>query len=159
MTEESVYVQPIKGEILRVGVLGLLLGLLIPGLGFLLDKFFITPVFCNVNISSSFCSSTANIGYEIIALLMALGAIVVFAHWQIFRPALIAIGVVVSLWGLNLHLADMATKNLIEYAAISAALYGVTYLLFYWLLRLNNFGLSLALAALATFVLHWLMIR
>ena len=91
--DQSFYVRSSRGELLKVLLLGIAVGLLVPLLSFLLEKFFIEPVFCRSADSFGVCATGGLTAYYIATALVSVLAIVLLANWQVFRPLLIVVGV------------------------------------------------------------------
>lgn len=158
LKNETLYLRSNWGEVLRVVVLGAAVGLSLPWLSAVLDQYFIIPVFCHTNTTLTICSSSANVSYLIMTALLTIGATVALAHWQIFRPLLIAAATTVALWGLNKQLAGVQTHSVVEFYLLSALSYTSVYLLFFWLLRMGNFVASVLLSALVLVAMRWLLV-
>lgn len=146
-TQQSPYFPSSRSEITQVLSLGLAAGALIALLGTLLQRFFINPVFCsNTAVSTTVCGPEGSLGFYIATALVSILSVVALVRFGVFRPLLVAVGAAASLWGLNSQLAGL---NFIEFVFWFALLFGVAYLLFYWLLRLSNFVISLVLVIVA----------
>lgn len=156
--DKSLILAPARGELLRVTLLGLAVGLLIPLLSFGLERFFIEPVFCRSGDGLNICASAAPIAYYVSSGLLTVIAVIVLANWQVFRPLLIAVAAAASLWGLSRYIEAIVGNNMVEYYAFSAGLYMVTYLLFYWAMRIRNFLASVILAVLLVIAVRWMLI-
>lgn len=144
--DQSFYVRSSRGELLKVLLLGIAVGLLVPLLSFLLEKFFIEPVFCRSADSFGVCATGGLTAYYIATALASVLAIVLLANWQVFRPLLIVVGAAAALWGLKKYSGDMAGASGVEYYLFSAVIFALAYLLFYWVMRIRTFLLSVLLA-------------
>ena len=142
-------------DIAQVLSLGIASGILIVLLGELMQRFFINPVFCNNATGGDVCGPNGLTGFYAATLIVTLLSIVTLARLNIFRPLLIAVGAAVALWGMKGQMLDL---SLLEYAFWTAVLFGLAYLLFYWLLRAQNFVLSLGLVVVAAVVLRLLLV-
>ncbi len=147
------YVSIPRGEIVKVVILGLIVGLLVPLGTSLLTTYFIEPVFCHTDGAMNICSSGAVIANHIAAVIIAVAAFAVLTRWGIYRALLLTAASTLALWGLQKYAAPLTTGYWLEYYLFSALLYGLAYTSFYWVLRLKNFVASLiALVALVVAV-------
>jgi hypothetical protein len=156
--ESNALVLPEMMDLVRVGVLGLLIGLLVPVIGWLLQKYFITPVFCHETATLGVCAANDLTTYYVGTIIMTVIAVAVLANWQIFRPLLIAVAAASALWGLQRYLGETLAKAGWEYYLSSAVIYGLAFISFYWLLRLKNFALSVALCVVAVVLMRWVLL-
>jgi hypothetical protein len=147
-----------RGEIIKIGILGALAGILSPLIGLLVDHYIISPIFCPGSSSSGFCAASDVAGYYVGTVLVAIVATTMLANWGVFRPLLIALGATLALWGLKRYMDPTAHGNWLEYYALSAALYALSYILFYWLLRVRNFVVSLVLVVGVIGLIRWAML-
>jgi len=156
--ESSILVLPEMMDLVRVGILGLLVGVLIPAIGWLLQKYFIGPVFCHETAALGVCAANDLTTYYVGTIIMTVIAVAVLANWQIFRPLLIAVAAASALWGLQRYLDDTLARAGWEYYLSSAVIYGLAFIAFYWLLRLKNFALSVALCVVAVVLIRWILL-
>lgn len=148
---QPVFLRPASQfEMLRVGILGLLVGVLVPLVGQWLTAFFIKPVFCNSGNPLGMCTDNTVVGYGAAISVLGILALVVLANWQVFRPLLIVIAAIISFWGFQQYVHTLANQGGWLYYVLSAGLFAVAYVLFYWLMRLHNFlvGVVLMIAAI-----------
>jgi hypothetical protein len=154
------YVETDQREFLRVLIVGLLAGIIIPLLGMLITNLLIKPLFCNSGQASGVCAAGGSItGYHTAAIIIGLGAVALFANWGIFRPLPLVLAVTIALWGLQAYLDPLSTGSWLEFFAFSAVLSALCYLLFYWLMRLRNFPLSIIVAIAAVLLISWAFIN
>ena len=152
------FLQPTRREFVRVCILGAAIGLLIPLIGFLLEKFFIEPVFCHTTNSFGVCATGGLVAYYISATLLGVAAIVLLANWQVFRPLLIVFATAAALWGLQKYLPNMTVNGSVEYYSFSMIFYALAYLIFYLLLRIRSFGISIVLTIAVVAAIRWVLI-
>lgn len=152
------FIPPEWIDLLRVGLLGLGVGLLIPLLSWVLHKFLVTPLFCREVSTLALCSPADPTTYYVATAIVGIIATALMANWQIFRPLLIVVAAAASLWGLQRFMGDTIAQSGIEYYLTSAALYMVAFLLFYWILRLKNFALSVVLTVAAVVLVRWVLL-
>lgn len=146
-----------RGEAIRVGLAGAVVGALIPLLSWLTTQFVLRPIFCQ-DPSSAACGTTDMVGYYIAAVLVTAAAVPILASWGVFRGLLVAVSSVVALWGLQGYVTSLASGSWLEYGLFSAALFALAYVLFYWLMRLRNFGFGLAIALAVVLAVRWALL-
>jgi hypothetical protein len=151
-------VSPEVIEMVRVGVLGLLVGLLVPFAAWLLQKFMVVPVFCHQGATLTVCGGDDLTTYYIASVVVGIIAVTLMANWQVFRPLLVAAASASALWGLQRYLGDTFAHSGWEYYISSALAYGTTYLLFYWLLRFKSFALSVVTTIIAIVLIRWALL-
>ena len=157
--EESTFlILPEWVDLLRVSLLGLAVGVLVPALGWALQKFLIVPVFCREATALAVCGANDLTTYYIATVVLAVVAVALMANWQVFRPLLVAVAAAASLWGFQRYVGDTVSHAGMEYYLSSAVLYALAFLLFYWLLRLKNFTLSVVLTVLAVVAIRWALL-
>jgi hypothetical protein len=155
-TEEdsNVLISPEWIDLIRVGILGLVVGVLIPALGWLLQKFLIAPIFCKEATTLAVCTSGDLTTYYIATVVLSVVAVALMANWQVFRPLLVAVAAASALWGFQRYVGDTVSHAGVEYYISSAVLYAVAFLLFYWILRLKSFALSVILTVVAVILIR-----
>jgi len=156
-TENKVLVIPEGKELLRVALLGVFVGVAIPLLAWIMQKYFVNPIFCRET-TVGICAAADATTYYVSTVVLAVIAIALMANWQVFRPLLIAVAAAAALWGAQRYVPDMIAKSGIEYYALSAGLYGLMYVLFYWLMRLRSFAFSIILTVAAVVLLRWILL-
>lgn len=152
------YVETDRMEIIRVGMVGLAAGIIVPLLGLAIANWFITPVFCHAGESFSICASGGVVAYHTAAVIVALAVIVLFANWGIFRPLPLVIAATIGMWGFKKFVEPLAASGWLEYFLFSMVLSTLCYLLFFWLLRLRNFPASIILTIVAVVLVAWSMV-
>lgn len=158
LDEQSFFLRMPRGEVLRIALLGLFVGIVVPLLSFGLEKFFIEPVFCKSPDSFGVCASGGLTAYYIATTLVSGIALILLINWTVFRPILIAAATAVALWGLQKYAGNMREDNWAEYYTFSAVIFASAYLLFYWLMRARSFMVSLLFTIAAVILIHWALI-
>lgn len=127
--------------IVRVALLGLGIGAVAWALALGLNQFIIGPVFC----PNATCESTSTVSGNIVLVLTAIAAMLGMVRLGVYRPMLIAIAVVATLWGIGGWLS-----GIIWYEALgwSALMYMAAYTAYAWLVRPRNFIIVLVVLAL-----------
>lgn len=148
---DSPYIPSSRQDIAQVVSLGLASGALIVILGELLQRFLINPVFCQNASGGDICGPTGLMGFYVSTVIVTILSVITLARFGIFRPLLIAVGAAIALWGIK---ADLQAAGLIEYPFWVIVLYGLAYVLLYWMLRARNFIVSLILVVVAVVALR-----
>lgn len=144
------YVPATRNEVIKVIAVGLVAGLLVPFLSWLIAAYIIQPVFCNTNANAfNVCASGGVVANHVAAIIVAVGAFIALTRWSVYRALLLVVAVTIAMWGLKKYADPLTTGPWIEYYLFFALLHGVAYAFFYWILRLRNFLLSLILTVLA----------
>lgn len=145
------YIPASAKDIAKVLSLGIVAGALIVLLGEVLQRYVVNPLFCQNATGGDICGPTGLTGFFVSTILVSILSVVALARFGIFRPLLIAVGAAIALWGIK---ADIQAAGVLEYSFWTALLFGLTYLLLYWLLRANNFIVSLTLVTVAVVTLR-----
>lgn len=131
----TVYIPMAAAQLVRVGIFGILAGLLVWGLTFVFESYVLKAFLCP-NTEALTCASASQYGEVIATLLTAAISLFVLVKLQVFRPLLVVIAAVISLWGIMGIVADLP----LYMVGISVAgLYMIAYLLFTWITRLRVF--------------------
>jgi hypothetical protein len=153
------YVPASRNEVIKVVILGLIVGLAVPLLSLLLENYFIVPVFCNgAGDGFNICSSGGVVANHIAAIIVGFAAFAVLMHWAVYRALLLVVAATIAMWGLKKYADPLTVGSWIEYFLFSALLYAVAYTFFYWILRLHNFVVSLILTIVAVIVAAWAVV-
>lgn len=119
---------------IKVVIAGLVLGLLTWGLTWLLERFVLKALFCG-DPSAAACVNITTYAGNIAAVVIAIIGVVALVRLNVFRPLLIVLGGVVSLWGMAAWLQNL---NMIEQMLWSAVLYALLYSLYAWVARIRS---------------------
>lgn len=140
--------------LVRLALIGALTGVM----GWLLylgiANYFIEPVFCRSAETFSVCRNGGTVAWISAHVIVLAAAVAVLARLAVYRPLLVVLAVLVSLWAAHSWLGGM-----VWYlgAAWQALLFGLAFAAFGWIARLPNFLfaliLSLVIAVLARIVL------
>lgn len=157
-TETKPYLDTDRMEVIRVALAGAVAGLLVPLLALAIANWIISPIFCHANQGFSICSQGGVVAYHIAGVMVALAGVALLANWSVFRPLPLVLAVTVAMWGFNKFVNPLVTGAWIEYFLFSVALTMLCYLLFYWLLRLRNFPVSITITVVAAGLVCWAII-
>lgn len=131
--------------LVRIALLGLGTGAIAWALAMGLDKFIIGPVFCPTTGVVHSCASYSDvIAGNIVLILSGLGAMVGLVRLGAYRPMLVAIAVVATLWNLNAWLSAVLWYEALGWSAL---IYMVAYVAYAWLVRPRNFIVVVAMLA------------
>lgn len=156
--DKSIVLQPARGEFLKIAILGGLTGLLLPSVAHVINKFLVLPMFCQSSGAQGVCTDGEMICYYALSVLFAIAAVAILARWQVFRPLLIAIGATVALWGFGKYVQDLIGNSGLEYYVVSAILYAAAYLLFYFVMRIRAFTVSVCLLVALVAALRFVIV-
>lgn len=119
---------------LRVLVTGLIVGIVSWALTFLLDRFILQAIFCH-DAQAAMCVSSYTYAGNIVGIIMAIVGVSVLVRLGVFRPLLIVLATLVSLWGLAGWVSDLRWFEALLWTAV---LYAVCYVAYAWLARIRN---------------------
>lgn len=138
---QTVYIPMSRQQLIQVALFGIVAGLIVWGLTYVLETYVLKSLLCATKQAST-CAVAAQYG-EVIATLVA-GAIGLFVlvKIQVFRPLLVVIATVVSLWGL---VSVVSEQPWYVMGLSLAGMYLVGYLVFTWVTRLRVFWLVIIL--------------
>lgn len=119
---------------LRVVLAGLIVGLITWLLTYLLQQFILQAIFCN-SVQAENCSNSIVYAGNIAAVIMTIVGLTVLVKLSVFRPLLIVLATMVSLWGMAGWLAGL---SLVETIIFSGLLYAICYAAYTWLARIRN---------------------
>ncbi len=151
---QELYFTPRRRELLTVLLTGLLGTALMMLLAWLAATYLVGPVFCKTN-QTGLCSSPLNVSYNAFLIIGALVAVGIMARERIFRPALVALPPVVLLWSLPAMYPYLSGQNLFVFMAAVSVIAAISYVTFYWLLRIKNFVIMFVLLLIVTLGVRW----
>ena len=134
-------------SIARIAIIGAILGAVAWGLAFVLERFVLRAMFCGDE-SAAACVNISAYAGNIAAVIVAIVGVVALVRASVFRPLLIVLGAVISLWGIAAWLAPL---GIVEQIAWSVVLYALAYVLYAWLARIRNVVIVLVLFAIVAF--------
>lgn len=125
-------------NLIEAGFTGLMVGLIVWGLGSLVDQFVLQPLFCADNAQCETTPYALAIGSVAGAGIGLFGLV----KFRLLRPLLVVAAAAVALWNLPLQIAELPLYGLV---IASALLYAGMYMLFAWLARLRSIYIVLGL--------------
>lgn len=126
--------------LLRLFLVGAVAGAVGWALYLAISKFFIGPVFCASAETFSICQNGGTIAWFSAHVIVMVALVAVLARIAVYRPLLVAIGVLLSLWASHAWLGGMAWYVGLMWQAL---LFGIAVALFGWLARTTSFVVAL----------------
>jgi hypothetical protein len=154
----GVFLKTNKQEVLKVLSVGAIVGLGTPFIAFLLEKFFITPVFCNSPDAFNVCASGGLTSWYAATVILSIMALITLANWQVFRPLLIVVATAAALWGFKKFTTNLSIESGFEYYLYALLITMASYGLFYWVMRLKSFASSVVITVLLVALIRWVLI-
>lgn len=133
-----------KRTTLQIFATGLVVGAAIWGLSWLLDRYAVAPLACGGATLVASCNSAIIAGH-IASILGMIGGVLALVRFGVFRPLLIGLAALVSLWGAMTWLIGVQWYVALPTVAV---LYALAYTVFAWLSRIRNFIVTLIAIAL-----------
>lgn len=139
-------------HVMRIVLLGVGVGIVGWLLSLVIYHVILTPLFCG-DVSSSQCAGATGSAANIASIVMAVVGLLGLVRLSVYRPLLIVVAVVVSLWGLGGW-----TTGLPWYETLSwwAVLYALCYITFSWLVRPRAFAPAVVLIVVAVVLIRLL---
>ena len=148
-TLESPYVSKTR-QLVTPLVTGLVVGILVYGLTWLIRRFLVGPMFCQTADTAAFCSNGPQIAWYISMILFGLASVFALARAQVYRPLLVVIAALIALSGIGAFILPMTWLVGLLWTGV---LFALAYALFAWLASLSNFIISAALIVIVTILL------
>ena len=153
VSEEINHVSPIVPtygyEIARTLTIGAGVGLLVAGASILLERYVFAAVLCRAGTDAT-CSQAPDYAMIVAMIIGAIVGLLALIQARVFRPLLIVLAVVVSLWGLS---ALVLNYTWYWQLLVTAGIFAGTYLLYSWITRIRSF----LVASIITIILVVLM--
>lgn len=127
--------------VVQVAILGAILGLIAWGVSALVANYVIDPLFCKAEGGNfSVCSQGGLLASNVASLLVGGLAVVALLRLGIFRPLLISLAAIITLWGIGPWMGALPWYESLIWTIL---LYAVAYLAFSWLARIRIFWIAL----------------
>jgi hypothetical protein len=139
--KRSLFTPMVMSRLAAVVLLGAVIGLLVWGLTLTLDRYVLTPTLCQGSQLLQ-CSNTAQYAESAAAIIGAGVGLFFLVRLQVYRPLLVVVAVITSLWGV------VANVALLPWYGIGLAvvgLYALAYGLFAWIARFRKFWMVVVL--------------
>lgn len=135
--------------VVQIALLGAALGVIAWLVGAAISNFVIDPLFCKAEGGNfSVCAQGGLLASNIASLLVGGLAVVALLRLGVFRPLLISLAVIITLWGLGPWMGALPWYESLVWTIL---LYAVAYVAFSWLARIRVFWIAL-LATIAVIV-------
>jgi hypothetical protein len=131
--------------IIRTFVVGLVTGAVGWLLYLAIAHFFVSPVFCRTAETFSVCQNGGTIAWITAHVLVVTAMVAVLARMAVYRPLLVALGVLLSVWGAYAWLGQLQWY---QATAWQALLFGLAAVVFGWIARITSFPIALVLSVL-----------
>ncbi|MGO3701948.1 MAG: hypothetical protein ACTJG2_02015 [Candidatus Saccharimonadales bacterium] len=131
-----------KGVALRVAITGAVVGLVTWMLAYALQRFVLGSLFCG---DDTTCERAVDYSGAIALIVTAIVGVIVLVRSLVYRPLLIVLGAVVSLWGIVSWLSGL---TILEQVGWMVLLFALAYSAYAWLARVRNVVVMLILVAL-----------
>lgn len=126
--------------LVRLVIVGVVTG----ALGWLLylgiANYFVEPVFCRSAETFSVCRSGGTVAWIGAHVIVLAGAVAVLARFAVYRPLLIVLAALISLWAAHSWLGGMDWYVGLAWQAL---LFGLAFTVFGWIARAPNFLFAL----------------
>jgi hypothetical protein len=132
--------------VLNIFLYGLLVGAVTFGLFLLLDKIVFEPILCGNTMALSRCESKDGFASGVAILLASMLGLFFLVRERVYRPILAILGVCISLWGIFGLVAIMPVALA---GIVAAILFGLSYVLFSWLVQPTSLLISIGGVVLA----------
>ncbi len=138
--EQPVSIIPmLQSDFMSILVLGAVTGLVIWGLGLVLNRYVFDVYLCQSELSSQ-CASAKNYSAVVATIIGGIAALVGLIRLRVYRPLLVLIASVLSLWGV---VQIGWNLELFTGLVIAVLLYGLAFGLYSWIARIREFWISL----------------
>lgn len=139
---KDMYVVATRSTVIGSAVIGLVAGALTWGLSLVLQKYFVEPVFCHTVDSFGVCANGGTIAFNIALIITAIAAVVALVRVEGYRPLLVAIAVIATLWSANTWLGVQSWWEATLWMSFLSML---AYLVYSWIARITIFPASVLL--------------
>lgn len=151
---EVPFIPMIPRELLRTLMIGVIVGIGSGVVYMLLEKFVFGTVLCRPQ-STGDCSQAPTYAAIVAAVIGLIAGVASLARARIYRPLLIVLASLISLWGIHTVLATWPWYlGLIAFAVLS----GLTYLLYTWIARIRNFILAIVVIVVIVVIVRWIFV-
>lgn len=149
--EESESIIPmLRSDIIGVVLFGAVIGIFVWGIGALLNRFVFDPVLCQGDTVSQ-CVNAKNYAALIASVLGLIVALFGLIRLRVYRPLLVLIASLVSLWGI----AQLSWElGIYTGLLIVVILYALAFGAFTWIARVREFWITLGLTIALTLIVR-----
>jgi hypothetical protein len=126
------------GQLSRVVIVGLVVGLLTWALTLLLDKYLFKGMICQGSVSMRCDASLMYASASAVILGGIIGSLVL-AKLQVYRSLLVTIATTITLWGLPTLISDWSWQTAL---LATIGLFAVSYSMYAWIARIRSFPMA-----------------
>lgn len=126
-------------EIIGVFITGAVVGLVVAGAWYLLNRFVFTAMLCE-GADTANCAQAPEYAMIVAMLIGAVAGLIALVQTRVYRPLLAVLGTTIGLWGLHTVVAPMTWYWMLLVVTI---LFGLSYALFTWVARIRSFVVAL----------------
>lgn len=148
----SPFVSLTPRDIISTFIAGLIVGALYIGATYLLDTYVFSNFICRAEAAGD-CSQAPRYALLVASVLAGLVGVALLVRLRIYRPLLIVVASLISVWGMPTALLALSLPLYVS-IAIMAGLFGMTFAVFTWLIRIRSFVLALIAVAVVTVLLR-----
>lgn len=157
VSEEINQVSPIiptRGrETATILSIGAGVGLIVAAAYTLLERFVFSVVLCRAGADST-CEQAPEYAMIVAMVIGAIVGLLALVQMRVFRPLLVVLASVVSLWGMTALIVDFAWYWRL---ALVVAFFAATYLLYAWLARIRSFIVASIITAVLVVVMRYII--
>jgi len=148
------YIGMTRHEFTNVIITGLVTGLVVGGLYFLLNQFVFGAVLCRPQ-STGDCSQAPHYAMIVALIIGTIGGVANLARVRVYRPLLVGLAVAIAFWGVHTVIAGFAW-----YWALVAlmVLFALAYAAFAWVARTRNFILAVVVTVVLVVIARWALV-
>jgi len=154
VVSESPFISMVPREFVRTILSGVAIGIATGLVYVLLNKFVFGTVLCRPQ-STGNCAQAPDYAAIVAAVVSVIAGVAVLARARIYRPLLIVLAVIISLWGLQ---NTMVTWPWYWGVIALAVLFGIAYGLYTWLARIRNFILAIVITLVVVVLVRWVLV-
>lgn len=151
---ETPFISMISREFFVTLIIGIIVGIGTGAVYMLLEKFVFGTVLCRPQ-STGDCSQAPTYAAIVAVVIGLIAGVASLARARIYRPLLIVLASLISLWGIQ---AVLTTWPWYLGLAAFAVLSGLTYLLYTWLARIRNFILAIVVIVVIVVIVRWVFV-
>jgi hypothetical protein len=124
-----------SGQLIKIILFGFIVGVIVWGLTTLLDMYLFRAIACQGNATMQ-CATSLSYAEITATLLGGIIGLLGLIRFQMFRPLLVVLGAIISLWGIVTAFIALPWYGVM---LITAAAYALAYGLFAWVARIRLF--------------------
>jgi hypothetical protein len=131
-------------ELISIIITGLVAGLLVTGLAYVLNHFVFGAVLCRAQAPAN-CNDAPGYAMTVAIIIASIAALAALARLRVYRPLLVVLAAAISLWGIQRLTASLPWYG--ELLTI-AVFFGLAYGLFSWVSRIRSFIFAIVVSVM-----------